>query len=219
MADEENNNQDLDNKDISKNDSGGEGDTPPDADENNANASEETGNTSQVTDEVDNDEESKKDDESNVDYDGVTLPEDLPEGMQLDTELFDQAKSIADKHNMPKEALQEIVNLYANKAIDSNNTIAKEWEQVEQRWQEETRNDSEIGGDKYDLKVEKAKRAISVFGTPELMEALDSTRAGNHPEFIRLLSRIGEKITEDGGFDAGNSTTTLSRGEIMFDNS
>ena len=139
--------------------------------------------------------------------------------MEVDEELFASAKEVAAKHNLPPEALQEMVDLYANRMTDAEGKINNQWKEIEEGWKDSAKTDKEIGGDNFDVKLEKAKRALKVFGTPELNEALEQTRIGNHPELIRLLSRIGEKITEDGGFDTGNSAGQRSRGDVLFDNS
>ena len=136
-----------------------------------------------------------------------------------DAEEFAGAKEIAAKHNLPPEALQEMVDLYAGRMTEAEGKINNQWKEIEEGWKTDAKNDQEIGGDKFDVKLEKAKRALKVFGSDGLNEALEQTRIGNHPELIRLLSRIGEKITEDGGFDTGNSSGQRSRGDVLFDNS
>jgi len=183
--------------------------------------------TSNTADEADNkDDESDKDgdeskegDEKETGYDDLILPEDLPEGVEVDEELFASVKEIGEKHKVPAEAMQELIDAYANKVTGADVKIKEQWADVEQGWKDTANSDKEIGGDNYDLKVEKAKRAISVFGTPELKEALEQTRMGNHPELIRVFSRIGEKITEEGNFDRGSGAGQRSRGDVLFDNS
>ena len=115
--------------------------------------------------------------------------------------------------------MQEFMDSYVGKLTGADVKIKEQWADVEKGWVESSKSDKEIGGDNYDLKVEKAKRAISTFGTPELKEALEQTRMGNHPELIRVFARIGEKITEDGNFDRGSGAGQRSRGDILFNNS
>jgi len=164
-------------------------------------------------------DESKEGDEKDTGYEELKLPEDLPEGVEVDEELFASVKEIGEKHKVPAEAMQELIDAYANKVTGADVKIKEQWADVEQGWKDTANSDKEIGGDNYDLKVEKAKRAISVFGTPELKEALEQTRMGNHPELIRVFSRIGEKITEEGNFDRGSGAGQRSRGDVLFDNS
>jgi len=190
------------------------------ASESNAEQSDKASDSSDTTEEGKEAEDSKESDENKPnDYESVALSQDLPEGMEVDEELFASAKEVAAKHNLTPEALQEMVDLYANRMTDAEGKINNQWKEIEEGWKDSAKTDKEIGGDNFDVKLEKAKRALKVFGTPELNEALEHTRIGNHPELIRLLSRIGEKITEDGGFDTGNSAGQRSRGDVLFDNS
>jgi len=188
--------------------------------DNNTEDSDSSSDSSDTTEEGKDAEESKEGDENEATaYDDVVLPQDLPEGMEVDENLFAGAKEIAAKHNLPPEALQEMVDLYAGRMTEAEGKINNQWKEIEEGWKTDAKNDQEIGGDKFDVKLEKAKRALKVFGSDGLNEALEQTRIGNHPELIRLLSRIGEKITEDGGFDTGNSSGQRSRGDVLFDNS
>jgi hypothetical protein len=169
-------------------------------------------------DKKDDGEESEEGDDKASDYGDVILPQDLPEGVEIDNELFDSVKEIGAKHQVPAEAMQEMVDMYAKRIADSDEALKNQWAQIEEGWKNDAKTDKEIGGDNFDTNVEKAKRAIETFGTPELKEALEQTRMGNHPEVIRLLSRIGEKITEDGSFDTGSGAGQRTRGDVLFDN-
>ena len=185
----------------------------------NSQESQDTSKTTEESENTKNAEKSKEnDDKETVSYDDITLPKDLPEGIEIDNSLLDKAKEIATKNNLSKDALQDMVNLYANKITEAQTQMSEQWQKIEQQWKQDTKNDQEIGGDKFDVKIEQAKRALKVFGTPDLNQALEQTRMGNHPELIRLLSRIGEKITEEGSFDTGNSTGQRSRADILFNN-
>jgi hypothetical protein len=45
--------------------------------------------------------------------------------------------------------------------------------------------------------VKHAKRALDEFGTPELNQVLKDFGIGNHVEFIRVFSKIGQAMAED----------------------
>lgn len=162
-------------------------------------------------------EESEDGDEKKVDYGDINLPQDLPEGMAIDTQLFDSVKEIGTKYNIPKEAMQEMVDGYAKRIADADTALQNQWAEVERGWKDTAKTDKEIGGDKFDTNVEKAKRAVSTFGTPELKEALEQSRMGNHPEIIRIFARIGEKISEGGNFDRGSGSGERTRSDVLFD--
>lgn len=64
-------------------------------------------------------------------------------------------------------------------------------------WLAESKADKEIGGDALNENAELAKRVVERFGNPTLKSELDRTGYGNHPELIRLLTRIGKAMSED----------------------
>jgi hypothetical protein len=61
-------------------------------------------------------------------------------------------------------------------------------------WADAAQSDPEIGGAAFQRELDYAHQALKVYGTPELHEALESTGLGNHPELIRLLSKIGRSL-------------------------
>ena len=44
------------------------------------------------------------------------------------------------------------------------------------------------------------------------------TKLGNHPEMIRLMSKIGEAISEGGSFDKGGNAPQIPAVDVMYDN-
>ena len=64
-------------------------------------------------------------------------------------------------------------------------------------------------GLQYDKNKRAAERAVQVYGTPELMELLE-TGAGNHPAVVKLFARLGADITEDQAQNTQNNTLAVS---------
>jgi hypothetical protein len=52
-----------------------------------------------------------------------------------------------------------------------------------------------------------AQRALNTFSTPEMGKYIESSGLGNHPEFIRLMFRIGNMVAEDGRFVQGKGNS------------
>ena len=70
----------------------------------------------------------------------------------------------------------------------------KQWNE----WTEQSRSDTEFGGDKLEENLGIAKKAIDQFGSDGLRELLDSsTGLGNHPEVIRFMYKVGQALSED----------------------
>ena len=121
----------------------------------------------------------------------------MPEGMQVDTALLDQFKPIAKELNLTQEQAQKLVDLQAQSVVNAEKTRAEQWANITKEWQTTAKADAEIGGTEYDANCKIAVRAINTFGTPELKTMLNQYGIGNHPEMIRLMTRIGKGMAED----------------------
>ena len=92
----------------------------------------------------------------------------------------DQANSILSLYGEMQEE-QETAQKEGIDELRTNTTVAlqKEW------------------GKYFDGKMDYAKRAFAQFASPELSQLMDSSGLGNHPEMLRVFSKIGELLGED----------------------
>ena len=63
-------------------------------------------------------------------------------------------------------------------------------------WETEARADTEIGGAKYDASVGLAVAGLKAYGSPKLVEALNTSGLGSHPEMIKAWAKIGKAVSE-----------------------
>jgi hypothetical protein len=142
----------------------------------------------------------------------------LPEGMEVDKELLEEFNPIAKDLNLTQEQAQSLVDLQTKQMQKFSEAQQEAWQSVLTEWNETAKNDQEIGGAEYNAKVATAKKALDEFGTPELLEALDATGVGNHPELIRVFYRIG-KLVEDDTINFGKaSAPTKTAAQILYPN-
>jgi hypothetical protein len=130
------------------------------------------------------------------------VPEDgkydlkMPEGVEIDQALLDALGPEFKEFGLTTKQAQKL----ADKFVESQQAKAKQqaetWGKTVSGWAEEAKADEEIGGDKWSDTVKHATSAIDKYGTPALKEYLDSTGGGNHPEVIRLASKLGARIAE-----------------------
>lgn len=134
----------------------------------------------------------------------------MPEGVELDTVVAEAFAPVAKDLGLNQEQAQKLADFHAQEVARQTQLQAANWQEQQGKWQEATKSDAEFGGEKFDENLGLASKALDKFGTPELKEALVSTGAGNHPEFVRLLYRVGKAMGEDGvgaGLNPGQSTT------------
>ena len=60
-----------------------------------------------------------------------------------------------------------------------------------------------------------AVKALDTFGTPELVELLDTYGIGNNPEMIRFFKRVGEATGEDKIVQAGGGGSK-SAADVLY---
>jgi hypothetical protein len=139
-----------------------------------------------------------------------------PEGVVLDTKAVEQFEPIARELNLTNDQANKLVALQAS-IVKQQQEV---WAQQRQTWESAVKTDKELGGTALDGNIRLAQSALTKFGTPELRAALDTTGMGNHPELVRVFTRIGKAMAED-TFEKGSPSKNAgkSAAEILYGNS
>ena len=105
-----------------------------------------------------------------------------------------QFGEIARELNLTQEHAQRLINFESERMAKLQEGKGDSIVEMRAQWSEQAHNDREIGGAKYD-------------------ESLAFTRGtGDHPEFIRVFSKIGREVAEGRlDFGKGNPTPETSR--------
>jgi hypothetical protein len=162
------------------------------------------------------------DKDKKVEGDDKTSPESysdftLPEGVELDEALMAKATPIFKELNLSQEDAQKLVDLQAEMVQEGARSQGESFNQLMKDWQNESANDKEFGGDKFEENIGIAKLAIDKFGTPELKELMEDHGVGNHPEMIRFMWKIGSLLKEDVPGGISNATSEKkSRTDILY---
>jgi hypothetical protein len=142
-----------------------------------------------------------------------------PEGHEYDSSVINAFSEAAKELNLTQEAADKMLNKMAPLIAERQ---IEQIEAVQTKWADESKVDKEFGGDKLDENLKIAKGALEKFGSPELSKLLKETGAGNNPEIIRLLYRVGKATGEDKvvpgsqGAPAGESRSAAA---ILYDKS
>lgn len=121
----------------------------------------------------------------------------LPDGVTLDQATYDAFTPKFKELGLNATQAQGLVDTYMASLKASNEASEKAFEQQTKDWEASARADAEIGGAKFEASMARALKTMSAFGSPELVRLMNTTGFGNHPEFIRFFSKVGEKISED----------------------
>lgn len=140
---------------------------------------------------------------------------ELPEGVALDEQALGRFTPIAKELNLDQQGAQKLVSLYAEMQTEQ----AKQFADQVAQWGEQSKNDAEIGGAKFQETLKVAATGLKAFGSDEFTNLLNETGLGNHPEVIRFCHRVGMALQEDKALQPGAGTgRQLSAAQVLFDN-
>lgn len=135
-----------------------------------------------------------------------------PEGVEYDAETIGVYSEAAREAGLSQEQANIILGKLAPH-IESRQQA--QLEKISADWREASKTDKEFGGEKLKPSLAVANKALKQFASPELIQFLDSSGLGNHPEIIRMLSRVGNAVSQD-GFVAGNKPSETSNDPQEF---
>jgi hypothetical protein len=144
-----------------------------------------------------------KDGEKPAEVNLKEVPEDgkydftLPDGVEIDADLAAEAMPVLKDAGVDREGANKLAAFIAKQREKEAAAVSDNWDRVNREWQETSKKDLEIGGDKFDASLAAANKVVTKFGTPEFREWLTASGGGNHPEMIRLLARVGNAISDD----------------------
>lgn len=128
-----------------------------------------------------------------------------PEGTTLDQAELKPYTDIFGKHQIPQEAVQELIDLHAKGLATQAERAAKlqreTWSNLRKGWVDDFVADADIGGKVRETTLARAAGVIERYGgTAEQQQALRDTftltGAGDHPAVIRLLANVGRALGE-----------------------
>lgn len=151
------------------------------------------GESDDSADSKDEDSDSDQDQDEEVSYEDFSIPE----GMQLDSDLLEDAQVVFKEDGLSQEQAQKYVDIFSKGVAKLAAANAEKFESLKEEWAGQSKSDDEIGGDAFDENLGIAKQALDKFGTPELNKLLRDYGMGNHPEVIRMMVKVGKLTLED----------------------
>jgi hypothetical protein len=139
----------------------------------------------------------------------IQRPE-LPEGFTWNETQEKQFKGIAHAIGLTPAQVQKIIEFEGQRQLALADTVTQV--QAEARAKGEAELRKAWGPAQYDRNMALAKTALRRFGSEALVEHVETSGVGNHPEFIRFMTKIGEQLLED-GFVKGEVTDFTTKSE------
>lgn len=120
--------------------------------------------------------------------------------LKIDEKLGGKFNATAKELGLTSEKAQKIADLYVEARKQEKAADAAQLEQAisqqNKQWQEELRNDKEIGGKLWSKSVLDSNKALAKFG-PELKKDLETYGLLSLPSLVRMLARVGKADDED----------------------
>lgn len=150
----------------------------------------------------------------------ATVPEKYefvaPEGTTLDGSVVTAFSEVSKDIGLSQEAAQKVIDKLAPTLAARSAEAAA---QVRSDLLSAAKADPEIGGDKFDATVAKAKVTMEACFTPAFSKFLDESGLGNHPEMIRGLAKASAAFAQDGHIPGGKQPTQDKSAQSFYKNS
>lgn len=121
----------------------------------------------------------------------------LPEGSVLDAKSVEKVSSYAKEKGLSNVQAQEILEREHSAVADFVNAQKAHMDEKVSSWQSALTSDAELGGEALKANAELSSRVVTRFGSDEFKKILKDTGLGNHPELVRVFSRIGKSMGDD----------------------
>lgn len=154
---------------------------------------------------------------------GTKAPENydlkLPEDSLLDPSTIERISAEAREKGLSNEAAQELIDREHQAVSAYKEAQDEQVKEIQDSWVSTAEADKEIGGDAFKENVELAKRVVDRYGSDDFKKALNETGFGNHPEVLRIFTRIGKEMGEDRLVEPGSQTTGGKKNieDVLYD--
>jgi len=118
----------------------------------------------------------------------------LPEGMQWDADFEKVALAKAHELGLTPSQVKGLMEVYTGTQIGKFGSIEQA---ITQQREEVSSLLKQEWGNAYPVKIENASRAARMIGGDALIEALETSGAGNNPEIIKAFAKVGAMMGED----------------------
>lgn len=131
-------------------------------------------------------------------YAAFTIPEGMPEGMELDGEALNAFQAAAKADNLSQAKAQRYVDMAAGLVNKTLLGFQQAGEERVSQWAEQLKTDPVVGGREYAANTQIALNAVAEFGDADLKKVFTEYGLGNNPAVVRAFYRIGKAMGESG---------------------
>ncbi|OEU68400.1 MAG: hypothetical protein BBJ57_02220 [Desulfobacterales bacterium PC51MH44] len=121
---------------------------------------------------------------------------EMPEGFNVDENAYSEFKNMAFEQGINQKQFSALMGMEAARDASAREMIKNNIENYNTESQKALKAE---WGDKYEAKLDSAKRVLSheSFADGKFKQFLNDTRFGDNPEVIRFFSKLSDLISED----------------------
>jgi hypothetical protein len=138
------------------------------------------------------------------------------DGQEPDTAVLGKFTGMAKELGIAPEKAQGLVDLAGELVKNNTEAQQKQWEGVREQWVGEIKTDKEFGGDRLPETLERGKRVLRDFGSPEIVDFLNSTGYGDNPSFIKMLARLDKALGETRTISGTPASGAKDAASVLF---
>jgi len=142
---------------------------------------------------------------------------ELPDGMPVDEEGLEWAKTEFKELGVPPEKAKALVDRHVKGIEAAQQRQMAAWEQTKAEWAKQVRADPEIGGANLNETTRLGNAAIKTAGfDAETVELMKHAGLLGHPGFIRGMRKLGGFVSEDRFVEAAGAATERSIADRLY---
>ncbi len=145
------------------------------------------------------------------------VPEDgkyaltMPDGVEVDQALLDALSPDFKELGLTQKQAHSLADKFIAAQTKKGEEAQANWSKTLTGWVDQAKADPEIGGANWDGTVKAATQVVGRFGNDAFREYLNASGAGNHPEMIRFMAKVGAVIGEDRPANPANPGKAVAR--------
>lgn len=126
---------------------------------------------------------------------------DLPEGMELDQGLAEEASPVLKELGLTQAQANKLAELITKREVERNAANAEastaKLTSTEEAWAAQLKADAEVsgpGGQDYERNTKLAAQVVAKFGDPAYAKWLEDSRLGNHPSHVKAMLKVANAL-------------------------
>lgn len=141
----------------------------------------------------------------------------MPEGLTADEGLQKEFLDVLNNRELsPKEQANALLALQGKALGAASDASHTAWAETQKTWQDEVRNDPDIGGAKLEPILGNINKLVQELGTPELPEVFALTGAGNNVHIVKFLAKIADQLNEGSPVSGKPSGGETDRAALLY---